>query len=195
MNIHLVSTNAPSNLLIGSDKFLDDYNKLLYSNNYGFDLFNEKNNFTHTNKQYLIITDNSELKIDDLAYWKDKIEEIVIVTIRNIAHLGGIKAPKIVASNSSKLTPNSLISDKDLTYIVEYYNNNKDNYSPFKSCCQSEKECYCKFPKGILIEEMSSGWVPSYNNPDNAGCNEMSEPTGEYKYINNEICINWNNIK
>ncbi|MFA7307619.1 MAG: hypothetical protein WC026_13205 [Hyphomicrobium sp.] len=75
--------------------------------------------------QILVITDDSEIKENDLVH-DSQFDEIYIandVVIHNKKSLQYQYLKKIVASNSKELFPNHyLVGEKDVDYIVHYYN-------------------------------------------------------------------------
>lgn len=72
------------------------------------------------------------------------------------------KQPKIIASTDKTITPNAWIPLAFVRIFVQAHEAKR----PLKHVFLE------------MIEEMSGGWVPSYNNPDNANFDEPSEPTG-----------------
>jgi hypothetical protein len=90
-----------------------------------------------TSAQFIIITDDSDKTIGDEVL---TLNSSIIKTVtksecdidKNCLEVNGFNAilksscHKIISSNSPELTPNHLISDKDLKYIVDYWNKNKE---------------------------------------------------------------------
>ena len=72
------------------------------------------------------------------------------------------KCFKIVASTDKSITPYSLVA---MLFVIKYVNAYYDGKTII--------DVYLE-----MVPEMSEGWVPSYNNPDNSGCDTPSEPTG-----------------
>ncbi len=174
MELHLVPTQKPSSLLIG-DNIFDDatYEKLCYSNSFGFTLFDEENNHEHTNKKLLIITDDSEINEGDV-YFIFSTNDISTATSNNRSIrdlLDGI-CRKIVASNSRILTPRHFISDKDIEYVVKYYNE------------------YKVLPTGKLETEVV---IDFDSRPENDGEIFGNNRKFELKSDNGYAVINWDN--
>lgn len=74
------------------------------------------------------------------------------------------KQPKIIASTDKTITPDAWIPLAFVRIFVQAHEAKR----PLKHVFLE------------MIEEMSGGWVPSYNNPDNANFDEPSEPTGQF---------------
>lgn len=70
------------------------------------------------------------------------------------------KCKKVVASNDARYTPHSMISDNSMEEYIGIFNAGRDVAIHY------------------VQYEMTGGWVPSYNNPDNIDCHEPAEPTG-----------------
>jgi hypothetical protein len=87
----LLPTKEASCLMIDKNDFSDTFGKILYSKNFGFDVFNHNNNFEHINKQHLYLV--SEEAINSGEYMFDDDPETGLESIRvNVSsntYLGG----------------------------------------------------------------------------------------------------------
>ncbi len=177
MKLHLIDTDNPSNL------FLDSINPYLYF---------KDDNGGRSKPKLLIITDDSEIKPGDFVYEICKnskgIGKVKSVDSMNVYfednRLSLIKEAcrKIIASSSPELTPNHLVSDKDLRYIVDYWNKNKvlpegsvDNFGTF--CTHNNNEVVIEWEEEIMAKVASVAEKTPRSKAANSIRESLYEPT------------------
>lgn len=164
--IHLIPTEKPSNIY--------------QTKNIGLMYEEYPDKTINAGNQFLVITDNSEFKAGDYVVWnnsntveKVKTVGIDLVTFDDENRQGYIEnCKKIVASNSTEITPKSLISNTDIVISIKYYN------------------IYKNFPKFELMK-IFQAFDEQHRKIDYAMI-EGDYTKSSLKIVNgNEVMVNW----
>jgi hypothetical protein len=106
----------------GTSSIARDKEGLHYAKNYGFDLFDIKNNFQHTNRQHLYFTTDEEIKDGDWVYDSQyqKVYEATYVVIHNMKTLEYPYLKKVVATTDTSLKVSKFSTGvfSDLKYLL-----------------------------------------------------------------------------
>jgi hypothetical protein len=193
-NIHLIPTDKPSRLRIGS--------------NFNFVLGLTQStivskNDSYTN-QHIYITNDEEIKKGDWHLYENEIQKTDKKTIEYINSSGDDGFLKIILTTDQDLIADGVqaIDDEFLEWFVKNPSCEEveiENwYNKYLSCCRSKEECYCNKKRIIIPQEEHSNQIKCYcghtSYCDCSPLDEAKQETLEEFALKNSKYTNHSNI-